>query len=73
MSFNKGMKVFKQDGEDAVANELQQVDNMNGFIPYSSEKLTKMEKKKALRYLMYLKEKRCGRIKACGCADGRKQ
>jgi len=27
----------------------------------------------SLRYLMYLKKKRCGRIKGRGCADGRKQ
>jgi hypothetical protein len=27
----------------------------------------------ALRYLMFLKEKRCGTIKGCGCADGRSQ
>jgi hypothetical protein len=26
-----------------------------------------------LEYLMFLTEKRCGRIKAQGCADGRKQ
>ena len=31
------------------------------------------QKKAALRYLMFLKMKRCGRIKGLGCADGRKQ
>ena len=28
---------------------------------------------KSLRYLMYLKHKRTGKVKACGCADGRPQ
>ena len=31
------------------------------------------QKKAALRYLMFLKKKRCGRIKGRGCAGGRKQ
>jgi hypothetical protein len=30
-------------------------------------------RKKALAYLMFLKQKRCGKIKGRGCADGRKQ
>ena len=30
-------------------------------------------KEKALNYLMFLKQKRCGKIKARGCADKRKQ
>jgi len=35
--------------------------------------LTHQEKRNALQYLMFLKKKRCGRIKGRGCADGRKQ
>ena len=35
--------------------------------------LTKQQKKAALKYLMFLKQKRCGRIKGRGCADGCKQ
>ena len=35
--------------------------------------LTKEEHQAALKYLMYLKEKRDGRIKGRGCADGRPQ
>lgn len=31
------------------------------------------EKRRALRYLMSLKKKRCGRIEGRGCADGRSQ
>jgi len=32
--------------------------------------MTTEERKKALRYLMFLKEKRNGTIKARGCSDG---
>ena len=35
--------------------------------------MTIEERKNALKYLMFLKEKRCGKIKARGCANGRKQ
>ena len=35
--------------------------------------LTRKQKSEALRYLMYLNRKKTGRVKARGCADGRKQ
>ena len=41
--------------------------------PRDPIKMTKEEKHATLQYLMFLKKKRCGRIKARGCADGRKQ
>jgi len=37
------------------------------------ENLSYKERKRALRYLMFLKEKHDGTIKARGCADGRPQ
>jgi hypothetical protein len=41
--------------------------------PVGKYDLTAEERKGALRYLMFLKEKRCGIIKGRGCADGRTQ
>jgi hypothetical protein len=41
--------------------------------PVHKYDLTPTERKGALRYLMFLKEKRCGTIKGRGCADGRSQ
>lgn len=38
-----------------------------------SKDLILEDKRKALGYLMFLKEKRCGKIKGRGCAGGRKQ
>jgi hypothetical protein len=46
---------------------------LNVISGCSLDQLTKQQKQKALRYLMFLKEKRCGRIKGWGCADGCKQ
>ncbi|KAL7525565.1 hypothetical protein ACHAXR_001062 [Thalassiosira sp. AJA248-18] len=46
---------------------------MEGFQPKHWHELTKEERSRALKYLMYLKEKQVGRIKGQGCADGRPQ
>jgi hypothetical protein len=43
------------------------------FKPKKASDLTNAQKRASLENLMYLKQKRCGRIKAHGCTDGRKQ
>ena len=43
------------------------------MVPVQKNKLSAEDKKRALRYLMFIKEKRYGAIKARGCADGRPQ
>ena len=53
--------------------ELQQIHDMEGFQPKHWHALSKEERAQALKYLMYLKEKRDGTIKGRGCADGRLQ
>jgi len=39
-------------------------------VPKRKDELSEDDKKKALRYLMFMKEKRDGTIKSRGCADG---
>ena len=73
MSAKKGLKVFGDKGADALMKELRQIVVMNVMSGCNAHQLTREQKKKALKYLMFLKEKRCGRIKGRGCADGRKQ
>jgi Reverse transcriptase (RNA-dependent DNA polymerase) len=73
MSLKKGLKYFGKKGADAVVAELRQLDYRDVIKPVTRKDLTREQRKRALNYLMYLKEKRCGRIKARGCADGRKQ
>jgi hypothetical protein len=70
MSLKRGLKRFGEKGAEAVVAELHQVDYREVIQPMLPSKLSSDEKKRALRYLMYLKQKRCGRIKARGCADG---
>ena len=73
MSLKKGLKYFGKSGADAVVAEMRQLDYRNVIKPVNKDDLSREQKRRALNYLMYLKQKRCGRIKARGCADGRKQ
>jgi hypothetical protein len=71
MNWKKGLKIFHDRGEEAVQAELKQIHDMEGFQPRHWHKLSAEERAQALKYLMYLKEKRDGSIKGRGCADGR--
>jgi uncharacterized protein YeaC (DUF1315 family) len=73
MSLKKGLKYFGKSGADAVVAEMRQLDYRNVIKPVDGRSLTHEQKRRALQYLMYLKQKRCGRIKARGSMDGRKQ
>jgi hypothetical protein len=73
MSLRRGLQHFGQKGAEAVVSELRQVHYRQVIQPRYREQLSPSQRRQALRYLMYLKQKRCGRIKARGCADGRKQ
>merc|ERR1712086_273571 len=58
MGWKKGLKVLGEKGEEAIENELQQIHDMDGFTPKHWHQLTKEERVRALKYLMYLKEKK---------------
>ena len=73
MNIKEGLLTFGENGNDAILKELRQLHQKNALLPISKENLSYTERKKALRYLMFLKEKRDGTIKVCGCADGRPQ
>jgi hypothetical protein len=73
MSAKKGLRLFGQQGADAITAELEQLHYRDVIQPLRPDEMTREERQKSLYYLMYLKRKRCGRIKARGCADGRKQ
>ena len=52
---------------------MKQLNSMDVIEPMEAQTMTRLEKRSDLEYLMFLKKKRCGRIKGRGCADGRKQ
>ena len=73
MVWKKGLEVLGEKCEEAIENELQQSHDMDGFTPKYWHQLTKEERYRALKYLMYLKEKRNGKVKDRGCADRQSQ
>ena len=73
MSMKKGIKLFGDKGVAAVKKEIQQLHDRGVLRAVHKSDLTWDQIKEALGYLMFLKRKRCGKIKGRGCADGRKQ
>ena len=72
--FSKGLKIFGNAGYQATVSELK--DNLTNRGVVQMEEATAINHdmfNKSLKYLIYLKQKRCGKIKARGCADGRPQ
>ena len=66
----RGLKLFGSQGISTVKAELQQLHDLKVM---EAKPLTTTQKWEALGYLMFLKRKRSGKIKARGCADGRPQ
>ena len=73
MSAKSGLKQFGERGADAIMDELRQLVYRNVMRGVNQSDISREETKCALQYLMFLKEKRSGKIKGRGCADGRKQ
>jgi len=73
MNIKPGMKAFGECRSDAMLKELNQLHERKALLPLRREDMTHEQRNKALRYLMFLKEKCEGTIKARGCADRRSQ
>ena len=69
----KGLRIFGNPGADAVKKEVEQLDYMDVMEPKHPHEMTRQERQRSLHYLMFLKQKRCGKIKGRGCVDGRPQ
>ena len=72
-SVNKGLKVFGEEGTQSVSSETKNMDSMDAIEPMEARTMTRVEKISSLEYLMFLKNKRCDKIKGRGFFDGRKQ
>jgi hypothetical protein len=73
MGMKKGIKTFGARAVEAVQKELKQLHDRSVVKPRHVSELTAEQRRAALQYLMFLKEKRNGTVKGRGCADGRKQ
>ena len=49
--------MFGEDGTQAVIIEMKQLDSMDTIEPMEARKMTRVEKRSALEYLMFLKKK----------------
>ena len=58
---------------DAVHKEIKQLHDCGVSIPFDPRKMSSGSKASALKYLIFLKMKRYGRVKGKICADVRSQ
>ena len=70
---DRGVKLFKERGVEAILIEMTQLHRRKVGQPRHRDDLTEEQRRAALHYLMFLKEKRCGKIKGRGCANGKPQ
>src|SRR5210317_806957 len=60
---NKGLKIFKEDGDKAAMGELEQLVQRNCWDPIHVEEMNNLERKRAQDAMMLLAEKNTGEIK----------
>ena len=73
MTVKKGTATYGKRAVDAIFKEFAQLDDLKVFGLLKPSKLTRAQKRMALRVIVLVKEKRCGKIKGCTVADGRPQ
>lgn len=72
-SLNKGIEMFEDRGRQAATEEMKQLYDRECFKPIKKKDLSKIEYKHALESLIFITEKRDGKIKARHCANGSTQ
>ncbi|KAI2505429.1 Reverse transcriptase (RNA-dependent DNA polymerase) [Fragilaria crotonensis] len=73
MSANAGIKKHGRKAMEALMAEFAQLEDLSAYEPLDPTKLTRAQKKAALRAINLIKEKRCGKLKGRTVADGRGQ
>jgi hypothetical protein len=67
------LKEFGERAHDAAFNEVKQLHERAVFAPRDINTLTQLENRRAMESLIFLVEKRDGRIKARTCANSSTQ
>ena len=73
MTATASIKKHGQRAIEALMNEFLQLHNKDIFEPMHAHKLTNDQKRRALRAINLIKEKRCGKLKGRTVADGSMQ
>jgi len=63
MNVKQGLLTFGEKGNEAILKELKQLHDKRAITPLQGSDMMTEERRKALRYLMFLKEKRDGTIR----------
>ena len=69
-SLKRGIAKFGEPGREAAKAEMKQLHERTAFTPLHPEEMTPAERRKTLESLIFLVEKRDGRIKARTVANG---
>jgi hypothetical protein len=72
-SVNKGIQLFGDAARESVKKELRQLHDYATYVPVNARELTPEQKKEALASLIFITQKRCGRIKSRACVNGSTQ
>jgi Reverse transcriptase (RNA-dependent DNA polymerase) len=72
-SLKQAMNKFPKEAQAAKMIEMKQLHDMEVFKPVLRERLTKQEQLGVLWSIIFIKQKRCGHVKARVCADGQPQ
>jgi hypothetical protein len=73
VSAKKGLKLFGERAAMAIITEFKQLHDKAVFEPVSINSVSAHDRKKALRAITLVQEKRCGKIKGRTVADGSTQ
>ena len=65
-----GLRHFKEKGIASAKGNLTQLHVIETWVPEDPTMLSRAEKVKAISYLMFLKEKRSGKVKGRACVNG---
>ena len=69
-SLKRGIAKFGEPGREAAKAEMRQLHKRTAFTPLHPEEMSAAERRKTLESLIFLVQKRDGRIKARTCANG---
>jgi len=58
LNIQEGLKAYGEKGDEAIMKGIEQLHTRKALLPCNRYDMTYDERKKALRYLMFLKEKR---------------
>jgi hypothetical protein len=73
MGMKPGVKKYGERAIEAIKAECTQLDDRGVFKPVKVQDLTVLQRKRALRAITFVKEKRSGKIKGRTVVDGRGQ